>query len=194
MLWCSGVFRALRSDLLVQRGLQVQRFVWHQELSGGFGCGLRTRFLRGVLYLPDHQTHRVPAATEDWLMMFQLRFMIYPRPFFAAAAALISLSFIIHLFLFATVMMRLQLTHFYLLWIFSSRFSAQKAFTSKSTPQAWEQQHLQFKPNLLPDKRHCSEGPVGKRRSQPSPYPPVLAAGWQSMAGSEESGNRTMKH
>lgn len=52
----------------------------------------------------------------------------------AANAQLISLSFIIHLFILSGV--RLQLTHFYLLWIFSSTFSAQKAFTSKSTPQA----------------------------------------------------------
>lgn len=53
----------------------------------------------------------------------------------AANAQLISLSFIIHLFTLPGV--GLQLTHFYLLWIFSSTFSAQKAFTSKSTPQAW---------------------------------------------------------
>lgn len=53
----------------------------------------------------------------------------------AANARVISLSFIIHLFILSGV--ELQQTHFYLLWIFSSTFSAQKAFTSKSTPQAW---------------------------------------------------------
>ena len=41
----------------------MQRFVGHQELPGGFCRGLRARFLRSVLDLPDHQPHRVPATT-----------------------------------------------------------------------------------------------------------------------------------
>lgn len=42
----------------------MQRFVRHQELPGGFCRRLRARLLRSVLHLPDHQTHRVPAATQ----------------------------------------------------------------------------------------------------------------------------------
>lgn len=53
----------LKFHLLVQRGLQMQRFVWHQELSGSLCRGLRTRFLRRVLHLPDHQTNRVSTST-----------------------------------------------------------------------------------------------------------------------------------
>lgn len=49
----------------------------------------------------------------------------------AANARVSSLSFIIHV----GVSQLLQ-TRLYLLWIFSSTFSAQNAFTSKSTPQA----------------------------------------------------------
>lgn len=54
--------RKQQQYLLIQRRLQVQGAVRHQEAPGRLHHGLRARLLRGILDLPDHQAHRVPET------------------------------------------------------------------------------------------------------------------------------------
>lgn len=62
----------------------------------------------------------------------------------------------------------------YLLWIFSSGFSAQKAFTSKSTPQAWTQRRpaVLAEPEGLDLLRTCSRLSPRVNKRFPQKRPP----------------------
>lgn len=77
--------------LLVQRRLQVQGSVRHQEAASRLHHRLRTRFFRSVLNLPDHQTHRVPAVIKHVMKIQQnthvqdsdtqsLNFLLFGQP------------------------------------------------------------------------------------------------------------------
>lgn len=49
------------SHLFVQSGFNMQRFVWHEKVSGGFDRGGLSLALRSKLDLSDQQLHCAPV-------------------------------------------------------------------------------------------------------------------------------------
>lgn len=138
--------------LFTEASFQVQGLVGHEELPGGLSTRLGSWLLRSKLHLTDQQTGRVPGKeqrTTWWhLVLGRGRSSAFPYAQTQESTDKVGQSW--------TTNQGASLDHpsplrqswrdisYYLLWILSSTFSVEKAFTSKSTPQVCQRERGQL--------------------------------------------------